>query len=77
MIFVTGLVLKPSGYKYIPGYGLEDYLAMSGGVSDYGSKHNILIYRNGESIKYQNLEISKYSKNFKTVDHGILGAVNK
>ena len=55
MIFVTGLVLKPSGHKYIPGYGMDDYLAMSGGISDYGSKYKIVIYRNGEHIKLQNV----------------------
>ena len=47
LVFVTGFVLRPSGHKFIPGYSINDYIAMSGGVTDYGSFKNLSINRNG------------------------------
>jgi len=48
LVFVTGFVLRPSGHKFIPGYSVNDYIAMSGGVTDFGSMKNLSINRNGE-----------------------------
>ena len=48
LVFVTGFVLKPSGHKFIPGYSVNDYIAMSGGVTDFGSMKNLSINRNGK-----------------------------
>jgi len=47
-IYVTGFVLRPSGHKFIPGYSVNDYIAMSGGVTDFGSMEKLSINRNGE-----------------------------
>jgi protein involved in polysaccharide export with SLBB domain len=46
-VYVSGFVAKPNGHKYLAGYTVNDYLAMSGGINDFGSKNNIAIYRNG------------------------------
>ena len=48
LVFVTGFVLRPSGHKFIPGYSVNDYIAMSGGVTDFGSMKNLAINRKGE-----------------------------
>ena len=48
LVFVTGFVLRPSGHKLIPGYSVNDYIAMSGGVTDFGSMKNLSINRNGK-----------------------------
>ena len=50
MIFVTGFVVRPSGHKFITGYKVSDYIAMSGGVTDFGNLKKLSIYRNGELI---------------------------
>jgi protein involved in polysaccharide export with SLBB domain len=49
-VFVTGFVLRPKGHSYISGYTIDDYIAMSGGVTDFGNKSNITIHRNGELL---------------------------
>ena len=49
-IFVTGFVVHPKGHKYLSGYTVNEYIAMSGGVSDFGSMKNIIIYRNGKYL---------------------------
>ena len=46
-IIVTGYVLKPGSYKYLPGYSISDYIGLSGGVSDMGSNKKITIIRDG------------------------------
>ena len=48
LVFVTGFVLRPAGHKFIPAYSVNDYIAMSGGVTDFGSFKNLSINRNGE-----------------------------
>jgi len=58
-VFVTGFVLRPTGHKYMPGYKINDYIAMSGGVTDFGSIKNIKIYRNGELLSTDNNIIIK------------------
>ena len=50
LVFVTGFVLRPSGHKFIPGYSVHDYIAMSGGVTDFGSLKKLSINRNGELL---------------------------
>jgi len=49
-VLVTGFVMNPSGHKYIPGYSIKDYVALSGGAADMGSIRNISIIRSGEII---------------------------
>ena len=49
-VLVTGFVMNPSGHKYIPGYSIKDYVALSGGAADMGSIKNISIIRSGEII---------------------------
>ena len=58
-VFVTGFVLRPTGHKYISGYTVNDYIAMSGGMTDFGSIKNITIYRNGELLSKVNNIIIK------------------
>lgn len=55
LIFVTGFVLKPKGHKFISGYFVNDYIAMSGGVTDFGSIKNLSINRNGELLSMESL----------------------
>ena len=55
LVFVTGFVLRPSGHKFLPGYSVNDYIAMSGGVTDFGSLKNLSINRNGELLSMENL----------------------
>ena len=50
MVFVTGFVVRPSGHQFISGYRVSDYIAMSGGVTDFGNLEKLSIYRNGELI---------------------------
>ena len=49
-VLVTGFVINPRGHKYIPGYSIMDYVALSGGSADMGSIKNISIIRDGETI---------------------------
>ncbi len=55
LIYVMGFVLKPAGHKYIPGYNISDYIAMSGGINDMGSKKNIIVNRNGIDIPFNSV----------------------
>ena len=55
-IFVTGFVKNPHGHKYIPGYSINDYIAMSGGVLEQGSLNNINIIRGGINLPYEKIE---------------------
>ena len=50
LVFVTGFVVRPIGHKFISGYTANDYIAMSGGVTDFGNLKKLSIYRNGELI---------------------------
>ena len=61
LVFVTGFVLRPAGHKFIPGYSVNDYIAMSGGVTDLGSMKNLGIYRNGEGLSTNGIIILKPS----------------
>ena len=55
LVFVTGFVLRPSGHKFIPGYSINEYIAMSGGVTDFGSLKNLSINRNGELLSMETI----------------------
>ena len=50
LVFVTGFVVRPTGHKFVPGYAINDYIAMSGGVTDFGNLKKLSIYRNGELL---------------------------
>ncbi|MBC8256330.1 MAG: SLBB domain-containing protein [Candidatus Marinimicrobia bacterium] len=50
LVLVTGFVMKPGGHQYLPGYTIQDYIALSGGITDLGSKKKVALYRNGEEI---------------------------
>ena len=54
---MTGFVLRPSGHKFITGYKVSDYIAMSGGVTDSGNLKKLSIYRNGELISSDVMKI--------------------
>ena len=56
LVFVTGFVLRPKGHKFISGLTVGDYIAMSGGMTDFGSENNILIYRNGVVFKWESID---------------------
>ena len=55
LVFVTGFVLRPSGHKFIPGYSVNDYIAMSGGITDFGSLKKLSINRNGELLSMETI----------------------
>ena len=55
LVFVTGFVLRPSGHKFLPGYSVNDYIAMSGGVTDFGSLKKLSINRNGELLSMETI----------------------
>ena len=55
LVFVTGFVLRPSGHKFLPGYSVNDYIAMSGGATDFGSLKNLSINRNGELLSMESI----------------------
>ena len=59
LVFVTGFVVRPVGHKFIPGYQVNDYIAMSGGVTDFGNIKKLSIYRNGKLISSENMNILK------------------
>ena len=55
LVFVTGFVLRPSGHKFTPGFSIDDYIAMSGGVTDFGSLKKLTINRNGKSLYLESI----------------------
>jgi|GEM_PF-245038 len=62
-IIVTGFVYRPKALNYSPGYKVRDYIALSGGVLDIGSKMRVKIIRpNGEKINFA------YNKNVEPGD---------
>ena len=54
LVYITGFVLRPTGHRFIPGYSVYDYIAMSGGITDFGSLKNLSINRNGQQINLSN-----------------------
>ena len=50
LVLVTGFVVKPGGHHFLPGYTIQDYIALSGGITDLGSQKKVALYRNGEEI---------------------------
>ena len=57
LVYVTGFVVRPSGHKFTSGYTANDYISMSGGVSDLGSLKKLSIYRNGNLISFDDMNI--------------------
>lgn len=54
-ITVTGFIRNPRMIDYIPGYKVKDYVAMSGGTLDIGSRYRSKILRaNGDVIHFAN-----------------------
>jgi protein involved in polysaccharide export with SLBB domain len=46
---VGGEVLAPQSFRWEPGWGVRDYLARAGGLTDLGQRDTFLVYhRNGE-----------------------------
>ena len=56
-VLVTGFVMKPGSHKYIPGYSIKDYVALSGGAADMGSLKNVSIIRDGIEIYIENKNV--------------------
>ena len=50
LVLVTGFVMKPGGHQFLPGYTIQDYIALSGGITDQGSQKKVALYRNGKGI---------------------------
>ncbi|MFQ6673572.1 MAG: SLBB domain-containing protein [Fidelibacterota bacterium] len=44
-VFVTGFVKYPGAFRYFPGYSIQDYIGMAGGVLDTGSFKKVNVYR--------------------------------
>ena len=57
LVFVTGFVVKPMGHRFIPGYTINDYIAMSGGVNDFGSLKKLSIYRHDKLLSLDSMNI--------------------
>ena len=57
LVFVTGFVVKPMGHRFIPGYTINDYIAMSGGVNDFGSLKKLSIYRHDRLFSLDSMNI--------------------
>ena len=56
-IIITGFIRGPKILKFLPGYKVKDYIAMSGGILDIGSNYRSKIIRsNGEIIRFANNE---------------------
>lgn len=49
-VLVTGFVNRPGNHPYHPGYSVNDYLSISGGVHINGSRHGIELFRNDKDI---------------------------
>ena len=54
-----GHVYSPLLHAEWNGLTPTDYIAMSGGVTDFGSQKNIIIYRNGNVMQYNVGDILK------------------
>jgi len=49
-VLITGFVNKPGAKNYYPGYTVEDYIMLSGGVHINGTQKGIELNRNKENI---------------------------
>jgi len=81
-ITITGFIRGPKILKYIPGYKVKDYVAMSGGTLDIGSNIRTKIIRaNGEIIRFANDEyvepgdIIEVPESFSSIIFGNTGLV--
>ena len=53
LVLVTGFVMKPGGHQFFPGYTIQDYIALSGGITDQGNRKKVTLFRNGEKISFE------------------------
>jgi protein involved in polysaccharide export with SLBB domain len=53
---VTGFVRYPGSYRYFPGYTIQDYLGLAGGVLETGTHHRIYVNRGEATLKLQEME---------------------
>ena len=53
LVLVTGFVMKPGGHQFLPGYTIQDYIALSGGITDQGNRKKVALFRNGEKISFE------------------------
>ena len=51
MVFVTGEVVHPGAYPYLPDLTAKDYVGYAGGVKFSGSLRSLKIIRDGQSLK--------------------------
>lgn len=58
-ISVTGFVRFPGTYKFIPGYSVEDYIGMAGGVLEMGTEKGVKIKRRGDELE---VDLGEYVK---------------
>ena len=47
-VLVTGFVMNPGAINYFPGYSLQDYIGLAGGVSETGDFEKAFLIREGE-----------------------------
>ena len=57
LVLVTGFVMKPGGHQFLPGYTIQDYIALSGGITDQGNEKKVAVFRNGKKM---HLELDHY-----------------
>ena len=53
LVLVTGFVMKPGGHQFLPGYTIQDYIALSGGITDQGNRKKVALFRNGKKISFE------------------------
>ena len=56
-VLVTGFVSNPGAINYIPGYLVNDYIGLAGGVTESGTFKKAYLFRAGRKIKVELLDI--------------------
>ena len=47
-VIVTGFVMEPGAINFFPGYSLQDYIGLAGGVSEIGNYNKAFLIRSGK-----------------------------
>ena len=47
-VIVTGFVMEPGAINFFPGYSLQDYIGLAGGVSEIGNSNKAFLIRSGK-----------------------------
>ena len=47
-VIVTGFVMEPGAINFFPGYSLQDYIGLAGGVSEIGNYKKAFLIRSGK-----------------------------